>query len=392
MPKTICFYNAVEILPEHGGVERVTWVLASFFERNGYTVLFLSKRERSELANPDKRQFFVPLRNGRKFEEFISERDIEIFVNQDGAAKFPYAIPQNRKFVFVTVLHLRPFFFNEDSPFEKISRLPFSRVFPEPILRKITSCRFFNNAFLKLFKIILGFRYRKTIKMSDAFMLLSDAYKSEIKSIVGNKISTTNIHAIHNPIPLPVSNVDFSLKKKELLWIGRLVFSQKRPDLMLKIWALIQDRFPDWSLRFLGDGEYLEELKKQAQKLSRVFFEGRTSPQKYYENTSILCMTSAYEGFPMVLLEGAANGCVPVAFDSFAALRDIIVDGENGCVVEWADCEAYAETLCRLMEDSEMRVRLGRASLKWANERFSLDVIGAKWMRLFGELAQEKSR
>ncbi|MGN0884696.1 MAG: glycosyltransferase [Candidatus Spyradosoma sp.] len=392
MSKTICFYNAVEILPEHGGVERVTWVLASFFEKNGYSVLFLSKSEKSELVNPDNRQFFIPLRNKRKFKEFIAEHKIEIFVNQDGAAKFPYPISRNRKFIFITVLHLRPFFFNEDSPFEKISRLPVLRSFPKSILKKIISCRLFNNAFLELFKIILGFRYRKTIKMSDAFVVLSEAYISEIKSIVGNKISTTNIRTIHNPVPILAPDVDFSLKKKEVLWIGRLVFSQKRPDLMLKIWALIQERFPDWSLRFLGDGEYSAELKKEAQKLSRVFFEGRTDPRKYYEEASILCMTSAYEGFPMVLLEGAVNGCVPVAFDSFAALRDIVVDEENGRVVEWADCEAYAETLCRLMEDTESRIRLGTASLKRVNERFALEVIGTKWMKLFGELAPEKLR
>lgn len=64
--------------------------------------------------------------------------------------------------------------------------------------------------------------------------------------------------------------------------------------------------------------------------LRNIEFKGTQPSEPYYAESSVLCMTSTYEGFPMVLIEAQQYGCVPMAFDSFEAVHDIIEDGENG--------------------------------------------------------------
>ncbi|RGN76255.1 glycosyltransferase [Segatella copri] len=63
-------------------------------------------------------------------------------------------------------------------------------------------------------------------------------------------------------------------------------------------------------------------------------FEGFQSPIEYYKRASIICMTSSFEGFPMVLVEAMQFGCVPIAFDSFEAIRDVIIPEKTGELVK----------------------------------------------------------
>ena len=65
--------------------------------------------------------------------------------------------------------------------------------------------------------------------------------------------------------------------------------------------------------------------------------------QNTIKRAPILCMTSNYEGFPMVLVEAMQYGCVPFAFDSFPSLYDIINDGINGVIVPAFDEDSYAK-------------------------------------------------
>ena len=141
----------------------------------------------------------------------------------------------------------------------------------------------------------------------------------------------------------------------------------------------------------VGGAHDFDAVKKLAGTLGleRVHFEGFQNPEPYYREASIFCMTSAYEGFPNVLVEAASFGCVPVAFDSFAAARDIISDGENGCLVPAFDLDAYAETLARLMSDDALRERLAKNACRDA-VRFSPAHIIDRWFELFADVAKER--
>lgn len=103
----------------------------------------------------------------------------------------------------------------------------------------------------------------------------------------------------------------------------------------MRIWEKVEKACPGWHLDIVGDGPDAELLKDSAQKLglSRIVFHGFQNPGPYYSRASIFCMTSTFEGFGLVLVEAMQHGCVPIAFDSYPAVRDIISHGENGILI-----------------------------------------------------------
>jgi glycosyltransferase involved in cell wall biosynthesis len=114
---------------------------------------------------------------------------------------------------------------------------------------------------------------------------------------------------------------------------------------------------------------------------------GFQSPEEYYSDSSIFCLTSNFEGFPMVLPEAMAFGVVPFAFDSFPAVHDIIEDGKTGVLVKPFSIKEYADKLAQLMDDGKERARMSENCMKYVT-RFSLDNIVNQWVTLINSLQE----
>lgn len=84
----------------------------------------------------------------------------------------------------------------------------------------------------------------------------------------------------------------------------------------------------------------------------------------------------------MVLVEAQQYGCVPMAYRSYAALDDIIVDGENGYSVKAFDQNDYVNKLRRLMDDVDLRRRMAMRGIE-SVKRFDVDKIAATWIAHF---------
>ena len=70
-----------------------------------------------------------------------------------------------------------------------------------------------------------------------------------------------------------------------MIYVGRLEYTQKRVDRVLKTWNIISHNNPDWHLTIIGDGEDRGRLEKLSRDLGleRVTFAGRINPQSFYE-------------------------------------------------------------------------------------------------------------
>ena len=93
---------------------------------------------------------------------------------------------------------------------------------------------------------------------------------------------------------------------------------------------------PNWTAVVVGDGSDLERMKVFAKKLAveRISFRGnQANVGEYYAKAKFICCTSNYEGWPMVLVEAMQLGCVPVSYDTFEAVYDMIDDKNNGFIV-----------------------------------------------------------
>ena len=96
-------------------------------------------------------------------------------------------------------------------------------------------------------------------------------------------------------------------------------------------------------------------------------------------------MTSAVEGWGLTLTESMQTGVVPIAFDSYPALHDIITDGYDGFIVPDDNINEYARILISLIQDKELREKIARNCLI-SSKRFEIDKIIPQWVNLIKSL------
>ena len=227
--------------------------------------------------------------------------------------------------------------------------------------------------------------FDECIKNSNAVVFLSNRFLPVVDRMVG--YHSNKVIAINNPNSFEDGIViDCCKKEKIVLWCGRLGYDMKRTDKMLSIWKQVYANHPDWKLVVCGSGNarYFQDICKEFH-IYNVEFSGFVNMEEYYTKASILCNTSVTEGWGLVLVEAMQYGCVPMAFDSYASVHDIIEDGENGYIIPAFEEKEYARKLDMLMYDKDFRMSIaksGRESVK----RFSPKVIALHWMEIFEKL------
>lgn len=181
---------------------------------------------------------------------------------------------------------------------------------------------------------------------------------------------------------------------KRVIAVGRLDY-QKSFDRLIQVWEKVHQQMPYWRLDIFGQGEWKEMLQgmideRGFQDTVRLNDPTRNIGKEYSES-SMLVMSSHYEGFPMVMIEAMACGLPAVCFDFKCGPRDIIVEGENGLIVPDGDIEALAEAMVRLMKDDELRKRMGENAKKVV-EIYSEDRVMGLWVNLFEEISRLRSK
>ena len=200
-----------------------------------------------------------------------------------------------------------------------------------------------------------------------------------------------NIEVIHNVVTnYPEKITDVADRPKRIIAVGRL-HEQKGFDLLIQSWQLIAARHPDWQLVVYGHGGDLQKLQQQLEKAgltSSMTFAGATDNiYKEYQNSAFYVMSSRYEGWGLVLVEAMSCGLPCVSFDCPYGPSDIIRDGEDGFLVENGNIQQLAEKMELLINNKELRERLGvRARLNAA--RFTSDNIMPQWTKLFETIVQ----
>ena len=354
----ILFYFDRQINPERGGTERVTYNLAHYFQGKGNQVMYLAKHKVEE-ADASIKTFFLP-DNGSVvsdeniswLENFLREEKIDFLINQGANGDDIYLLSHkalNTKTKIISVLHFSVYqglnFFSAMQPLF-LHRTPVALL--SDFVRYIKMPYNKYKAY-KQKKI----RYRYLQDNMDAIVLLAPQYVDDMVKI-GCLKDRRNLYVIPNPNSFELKDsVNWSEKKDEILFVGRLSYSEKRVDRLLKVWKKIYKNFPTWSLNIVGDGDDRKRLEQIAvkYKLERVFFRGYQSPEIYYRQAKMICLTSNHEGYPMVLIEGMQYGCVPIVFDSFGGASDLISNDKNGFLVKAFDISAYATTISNFIKN-----------------------------------------
>lgn len=187
----------------------------------------------------------------------------------------------------------------------------------------------------------------------------------------------------YNPLTIPIAGTSVS-QTNSLLFVGRLNMEVKGIDLLVPIMKRVCSVFPDVTLNIVGDGgdkdKFLELIQQENLEKNIVLCGKTNQVQKYYEQSSLLLVTSRYEGFGLVITEAMAHGIPVVAFHAYGP-DEIINDSVNGYLLEQGDVDGYADCIIRLLSDKETWKQLSEEALHRADD-FSLDVIMEKFIRI----------
>jgi len=234
----------------------------------------------------------------------------------------------------------------------------------------------------------LSSAYRAAYESADHVVLLCQSFIKSYGEFASIQDKSKYV-VIPNALSFDVSfNFDELTKQKVALIVSRFDEASKRLSLALRIWARVkQDPVArDWILRIVGDGNdrKLYERIILDKHIPDVFLEGRKNPIPYYKEASIFLMTSRSESWGLTLTEAQQMGVVPIAFDTYASLLEIITDGENGVVIEEGDVDSYVNRIKELMSDSMLRKRMARQAIT-SSQRFSQERIAEMWWKLLSE-------
>ena len=193
----------------------------------------------------------------------------------------------------------------------------------------------------------------------------------------------SQIIAIANPCPFPPQADSKINGSNTVLTVGELT-KIKGFDLLLEAWVQVNSTMPNWKLIIVGEGEDRKKLTSfinEHNLVDSVDLVGRTSDvSKYYEKADIFCLSSRFEGFPMVLLETLAFGLPVVSFDCDTGPAEILED-TGSILVPKSNISQLALSLINLMKDESARASISLKA-KEKCENYQPENIINQWIEL----------
>ncbi len=202
-----------------------------------------------------------------------------------------------------------------------------------------------------------------------------------------------NVRVITNTAHLNPTKRVSDCMSKHVIFVGRIA-EQKGLPALFEIWGNVSKRHPDWTIDFYGEGEsaaLTEWATNEIKKHNSIILHKPTDKifEKYCES-SIFILTSTYEPFGLVLPEAMSCGLPVVSFDSPYGPADILTDGVDGFLVKLGDTKTFADRLCQLMENPELRKKMGAAGVI-SSQRYTAENIMPQWVKLFNEIASTRT-
>ena len=368
-----------------GGVERVVTLKASYFaEVYGYDVTIV-------VTEGQGRESFFPLSD--KVRVINLQLDFEDLWHVSFMKKiFLYLQKQRqyKKLLSIELMRLRPditisvlrreinFINSIHDGSRKIGELHVNR----SNYRNFTS---WDGSFIKRFLARYWMSNLIThLKQLDRMVVLTE-------TAIDNWPELSNVTLIPDPLPFKVENVS-PLNAKRVISIGRYAY-EKGIDLLLRIWAKVQDKCSDWVLDIYGIGDQtpyrhlFQELGIDDRRCH--IYDGLTDVKNAYLNCSVFALPSRFEGFSLVAIEAMTCGVPVVSFDCENGPRNIITDGKNGYLVPPFDIDGYANRLLTLMQNEDLRQRMGFEA-RQTSCQYRIEDIAFRWKTLFEEVVNKQ--
>ncbi len=183
-----------------------------------------------------------------------------------------------------------------------------------------------------------------------------------------------------------------------------IVLARKNVDFVVRVFLRIRKQGIPGHLLIVGPGEgpggelsgsYFDSLQtmiREAGLEADVTFTGRRPDvEDYVRASDLFLFAPRKEGMPNVLLEAMAGG-LPCVVSRISGIEDVIEPGVNGYVLDIAQEDRFTQVAADLMQDGDLRARIGAKARKDIQKRYSLDVIADRYVELYRSLLDKRSR
>jgi glycosyltransferase involved in cell wall biosynthesis len=204
------------------------------------------------------------------------------------------------------------------------------------------------------------------------------------------------IEVIPNPVPVAQSLAQPALANAAgrftLLCVSRLDNLQKRIDLLIRAFSLVEADHPAWDLRIIGNGPEQNALHRLIEELGiadRVRIEPSvTAIFEAYVHAHLFVIPSLWEGFPNALAEAMSHALPAVGFEQAAGVAELIGNGGGWLASGLVDEAALAATLRQAMADGAERACRGNQAMR-SMAPFAPQVQYDHWAALLKSLIRE---
>jgi glycosyltransferase involved in cell wall biosynthesis len=344
-----------------GGAERCSALLSVFFERNNIDVYHIIVVDKVEYEFSGKLINLGKLKNKRNdfFNKIKRFYILRKFFNEN-------------KFDFIIDTRVKNHNFQEVF----ISKC----IYSSPLIQIVHS--YMVNLYFPNIKFLAKYIYKHCYKIVTV--------SEKIKNKVEFDYKYHNVKTIYNPVDFDYINkklIDGKMFSSDqyILAVGNMQNMVKQFDKLIYCYSKSDLVNKNIKLIILGEGAFRCELEKYVREIKLehlIIFKGKIdNPFPYYKNAYFTVLSSKNEGFPNVLLESLACSTPVIAFDCLSGPKEIILNKENGLLVENQNLEKLTEAMNLFVEDKELYSYCKKNAFD-SIQQFSLENIGKQWLDL----------
>jgi len=182
---------------------------------------------------------------------------------------------------------------------------------------------------------------------------------------------------------IPSKNIPKKSNNSLIIFIGRLK-KIKRPTHALESFRIIKKNIPNAEMIVIGDGYLRKNLSKKYPEVKFLQNISQEEKLKIIRSAHLLLATGIREGWGLVITEAASMGTPSVAYD-VPGLRDSVLDGKTGLLVEAGNIEEMSDKACRILLNKDLWEKIARGALKWSS-CFSWEKTGKEFENYMYEI------
>ncbi len=226
-----------------------------------------------------------------------------------------------------------------------------------------------------------GRRYHELFQSSAALVVVSNDMLQQLI-----KLGAPNEKIFLNPCGVGISQfngADPANADPVIISVGRFV-DKKAPHLTIIAFSQVLESYPEARLILIGEGPLLEACRQITNSLAisrSVEFRGvcaHDQVAKELQSARVFVqhsMRTSYgdsEGTPVAVLEASAAG-LPVVATRHAGIKDVVLDGQTGLLVEEGDINGMAQAMCQLVQNPLLAAQFGKLGRERVLREFSME-------------------